>query len=290
MRPFTPLIVVLLAAVGCGGGGGGGSVPATLVGRVIDVQTGGPPNPAANVGVPGAPSVATSLADGSFVVSTNAGASQLLVTSQIGYPSFTFTTSPASGITDVGDLWVGPSKVSVHGRALDSSTSLPITAASVTFGGGRTTSAADGTFNVPNVAYSATTQAAFWGILGNVQATNYFDQGFTAAPNLAVGGVVSVGDILVTPSNNSNPPPSPFDIVGRVLPVGTSSGTVVTLSLNGTPVRQFDVGADGVYTFWVAPNATAYVVTFSHPTTPTSQNASVSAQNVVVHVPDVTLN
>lgn len=287
---MTKLLILLSAALlaaGCGGGGGGGSVaPASIVGRVLDIQTGGPPSPQASVGVPSASSVLTSAADGSFTLSANAGASQLLVTS--AYPAFSFITAPAAGTTDVGDLWIGPQKVTLHGRIVDSSTTIPVSGATVRFAGVKGTTNGAGVFDLANVAYSDTNQASFWGIVGSINATNYFDQNFTASPNVAVASVVDVGDILITPSSNTTPPGPPYDIVGRVLPVGGSLGAVVTLKQNGSTVRVFNVGNDGVYTFWVP--AGSYTITFAKAaqTAPT-QNATVIQQNTVVHVPDVTL-
>ncbi len=286
MKRIVILVAALLAVVGCGGGGGGPVGTASIVGRVLDIQTGGPPSPQASVGVPSAGSVLTAVEDGSFTLSANAGSNQLLVTSQ--YPTFSFTTASASGTTDVGDLWIGPQKITLNGRIVDSATSIPVTGAKVAFAGVSGTTNGSGVFSLAGVAYADANQASFWGIVGVVKATNYFDQNFTSSPNVAVAGVVDVGDIIVTPSNNTTPPGDPFDITGRVLPIGGSTGAVVTLKLGGSAVRTFNVGSDGVYTFWVP--AGSYTITYAKAaqTAPT-QNATVVQQNIVVHVPDVTL-
>lgn len=279
------LLFATLLLAGCGGGGGSAG-NATIVGRVLDVQTGGPPSPQASVSVPSQTSVLTAIADGSFVLTAPAGTTQLLVTSS--YPPFTFTIPPASGTATPGDLWIGPEKVDVTGRVVDSSTAVPIAGASVTLAGISATSLGDGTFTLPNVAYSSTSQAAFWGITGNISATNYFATTFTTAPNVAAAGIVAIGDVLMTASNNPNPPGAPYDIHGRVLPIGGSSGTVVTLSLGATAVRVFNVGSDGVYTFWVPTGS--YTISYSRGSqSAPQQNANVVQTNTIVDVPDVTL-
>ena len=289
MKGSLALSLLALAAAGCGGGGSGAPVAsATMVGRVLDVQTGGPPSPQASVAVPSITSSLTSISDGSFSLAVSAGANQLLVTSL--YPAFSFSTKPASVVTDVGDLWIGPLKVTLRGRVIDASTLLPVSGAHVSFAGASGNSLADGTFGLLNVAYSNASQVAFAGIAGTLQATNYYDQSFTAGSNVAVSGSVDVGDLLVTPSNNSTPPGSPFDITGRVLPIGASVGTIVTLKQNNVAVRTFNVGADGVYSFWVP--AAAYTVEYAKAPSSTAptQSATVVQQNSVIHVPDVTIS
>lgn len=245
------LLVLVLVVIGCGGGGGSVPTPtATLVGRVLDVRNGGPIAPAATVQV-GSRSVQTQ-ADGSFQLAVPAGTTSVTVDAGT-FGAFTFTFGAASGTTDVGDLWVGPNKVTVTGRVIDSTDGSAVVGAVVTFAGQRAVTNAVGTYRLTNVAYSTTSQAAFWGIVGKVRATDYFDISFTASGVAAVSGTVTLEDIRMTPSDGTTPPPFPFTIWGTVSPSGDASGTVVTLKEAGNAVRVYNVGSDGAYYFWVVP-------------------------------------
>src|SRR5688572_10897098 len=122
MRYLLCLLVLLIALTGCGGGGGGntgGGTGATITGRVLRVDTGGATNPPASVQV-GSRSTLTSVVDGSFSLAVPPGTTSVLVDTQSSLGVFTFTFPAASGTQDVGDLWVGPEKVTLSGRVLDS--------------------------------------------------------------------------------------------------------------------------------------------------------------------------
>jgi uncharacterized protein YodC (DUF2158 family) len=245
------LFVLILVIFGCGGGGGGvGGTNATLVGRVLDVRNGGPISPVATV-QSGGQSVQTQ-ADGSFQLTVASGTTSVTVDAGT-FGAFTFTVPAASGTTDVGDLWVGPQKVTVTGRVLDSTNGTAVEGATVTFAGRRATTNSVGTYRLENVAYSNTSQAAFWGIVGKVRAVDYFDVSFTASGKTAVSGTVTLDEIRMTPSDGTNPPPFPFTIWGTVSPTADATGTVVTLKEAGTAVRVYNVGSDGAYYFWVVP-------------------------------------
>ncbi len=283
----------LAIIIGCGGGGGGPGGSATLIGRVLNVGTGGPMNPAASVQQPGgSPSTVTSLADGSFsLANVNNGATQTqVIPNQVSWPLFTFNFPAASGSTVIGDLWVGPEQVTLTGRALNSTNAQPIANADISFGGQNGKTNVSGVFNLTGVAYSSATQTAFWGIVGTARANGFFKTDFNAAPNTKNGSnVVDVGDVLLTPSNDPNPPGTPFNITGRVLPIGGSVGTIVTLKQGLTNLRIFNVGNDGKYYFWIAPGT--YDITYQKAaqSAPT-QNVTIVQPNQTVTVPDVTLN
>lgn len=289
------IVAGLAVIIGCGGGGGGGGGGgnATLIGRVLSVVTGGPLNPAASVQkVGGSPSTSTDLSDGSFALANvGAGTTQAqVIPNQAAWPLFTFTFPAANGSTVIGDLWVGPEKVTLRGRAINSTNAQPIANADVTFGGQNGKTDALGVFNLGEVAYASSTQTAFWGIAGTVRANGFFKTDFNAAPNLKDGAnIVNVGDILLTPSNDPNPPGPPYNINGRVLPIGGSTGCIVTLKQGATDLRIYNVGNDGKYYFWIAPGT--YDVTFQKgaQTAPT-QNVNLTQPNQTVTVPDVTLN
>ncbi len=252
------VLAAALALAGCGGGGPP-SPPATLVGRVLHVATGGPPNPAASV-QSGSSSTLTSLSDGSFQVAAKAGATSVLVDPLNGGSTWTFTFAPASGTTDIGDLWIGPERVRLQGRVLNSTNNAPVQGATVSFAGRIGTTAVDGRYDLVDVAYSSATQTAFWGIAGTVRATDFFATEFSAQPNLAVAGIVTVDDILITPTSNTTPPGPPYNVWGRVSPSVNAQGTVVTAKLAGTPVRIANVGGDGLYKLWLSPGT--YVLSY----------------------------
>lgn len=265
---WAALLVLLLA--GCGGGGGGGGGGGTVVGRVLNVATGGPTNPPSTVQI-GSATTATSLSDGSFTLGAANGTTSLTVDNGIP-PLWTFSIGPVSGNTDVGDLWVGPERVVLTGRVRDATTSNPIAGATVRFAGRVGLTDANGVFTLADVAYSSATQTAFWGIVGDVRATNYFRAEFSAQPHVASGGIVTVDDVLMTPTSDPNPPGPPFNIWGMVTAPGGPSGSVVRLKQGGVDVRVFNVGTDGRYLFFVSPGT--YTIS-------ASKGASVAADIVV---------
>jgi hypothetical protein len=290
---LSAIALTFVLTIGCGGSGGGGGSSATLIGRVLSVTTGGPLNPAATVQqVGGSPSTSTDLADGSFsLANVPSGTTQAqVVSNQVGWPTFTFNFPAATGTTVIGDLWVGPEQVTLRGRVLNSTNANPVANADVTFGGQNGKSGSDGVFNLTGVGYSSATQTAFWGIVGSVRANGFFKSDFNAAPNVKDGAnVVNVGDILITPANDTNPPGPPYNITGRVFPIGTSTGCIVTLKQGATELRIFNVGNDGKYYFWITPGS--YEITYQKgaQSAPT-QNVNLTQPNETITVPDVTLN
>jgi hypothetical protein len=252
------MAALLGLAVGCGGGGGG-IATGTVIGRILNVLTGGPPNPAATVQV-GSNSVLTSLSDGSFQLTAPNGTAQLSVDNGVP-PLWLFAIGPVSGNTDVGDLWVGPERVILRGKVLKANDNSPISGAAVSFAGKSDLTDATGQFDIADVAYASATQTAFWGIIGAVSATGFFRQEFSAQPFTASGGVVDIGNVLITPASDPNPPGTPFNIWGVVSAPGGASGSIVRLKLAGTDIRVFNVGTDGRYVFFVAPGS--YVISAS---------------------------
>lgn len=287
------LVTVIVAAMSasCGGGGGGtggGGGDVTIIGRVLNIATGD--SVSANVQA-GGHSTNTEPTDGSFTLSVPSGTTSVVVTGS-GFSPFTFTfpavTDPDSP-NDVGDLWVGSETVTLTGRVLSSTSGNPVPNATVNFGGKQGTTNSSGVFNIPGVAYSAGHEVVFWGIVGTVQATGFFKIDFNAAPNVAVGGVVDVGDLSITPSGDNTPPPPPGNITGRVLPLGGSAGTIVTLLESGVPVRVVNLDSTGRYAFWITPGS--YTITYvkgaqSAPT----QNVTLNSTSETINVPDVTLS
>jgi hypothetical protein len=156
-----------------------------------------------------------------------------------------------AGVNDVGDLWVGPERVTLTGVVKSSATGLPIAGATVSFGGRMGLTDASGVFSLAEVAYSSSTQVAFWGIPGSVRATGFFKADFSAAPHVAQSGIVNVGEILLVPTSDPNPPGPPYNIWGQITAPGGPSGSVVRLKQGGVDVRVFNVGPEGRYFFFV---------------------------------------
>ncbi len=244
------LFLACVMLVGCAGTGPSTS-SGSVIGRVLNVSTGGPPNPAATVQIASA-TTTTSLADGSFTLAAQNGTTALTVDN--GFPpAWVFSIGPVDGNTDVGDLWVGPERVTLTGVVRDATTNAIVPGAIVRFGGRIGQTNLSGVFSLIDVAYSSATQTAFWGIVGDVRATGFFRTEFSAQPNIAVGGVVDVGDILITPTSDPNPPGIPYNIWGVVTAPGGAIGSIVRLKQGGSDVRVFNVGADGRYLFFVVP-------------------------------------
>lgn len=273
------IVAGTLAVSSCGGGGV--TALATFVGRVLQVETGGPPNPQASVQV-GSNSSLTSASDGSFQLSVPTGTTTLIVDSLTSTSGvWTFTVPAASGVTDVGDLWIGPERVKVRGTVRDSTTLNPVAGASVEFAGRAATTNASGVFELIDVAYASSTQTAFWGILGSIRHSSYFKADFSTQPNLAQAGVVEVGDLFLTPLSDPNPPGPPYNIWGVVTAPGGAQGAIVRLKLNSNDIRVYNVGADGKYFFFVVPGD--YVVSASKDAlTAPDQSATLTQPNEVI--------
>ncbi len=279
------LLIAFAVVVACGGGGGGGgAATATLVGRVLSIETAGGTTPASSVQV-GTATVLTN-ADGTFRLTVPAGTSSLVIDTRSAWGTFTYTFPAASGTTDVGDLWVGPGKVQVKGRVRTSAGGAPIEAAVVTFAGRSATTNINGEFTLNNVAYSQATLTAFWGIVGTASRTDFFRTDWTASPNQAIAGVVTVNDILLTPTDDINPPPLPYNLWGRVSPTAQAPGTIVTLKEAGVAIRITTVNNDSSYFFWVGPGN--YTLEFVKGALTGNASATINTPDEVVRR-DVTL-
>jgi len=287
---WIALLLALLVITACGGGGsgtGGGNQNATISGRVLQVTTGGPANPAATVTSAGA-TTTTAAGDGSFTLSVPQGTTSLSVNTNTAQGTFTFNFPPASGDVVLGDLWVGPERITVRGRVINSSNNLPVQNALVSFAGQTDTTDADGFFSISGVAYSSANQTAFWGIHGLIRAPGYLTGDFILQGLTASNGILTIPqDLLLNPTDDTDPPPSPFNLWGRVSPAGQAEGTLVTLKQNGTALRTYTVGADQAYYFWVEPGT--YTLTFAkNSLSAPEQTVTLNTQNEVIRR-DVTL-
>jgi hypothetical protein len=194
-----------------------------------------------------------------------------------------------SGTDVLGDFYMGAEEITLTGRILNGTDQTPVQGATVSFGGRMGITNSNGVFSIPNVAYSSSTQAVFWGIVGTIKKTGFQTTNFSASPFTASGGVVAIGDVVITSLTDPNPPPPPYNIYGKVMATGGPAGTTVTLKLNGNPVRVVNVASDGNYYFWVVPGN--YTISYQKGgQTATDQNANLTQPNQVIHIPDVTLH
>jgi len=278
-------LAMLILSSGCGGGGGG---TATAIGRVLNVQTGQPPNPDCSVSLGSGSPVQTSSVDGSFTATGPSGSTSLTVDT-ILFGVKTFNIPAVRGTTAIGDFWIGPQETTLTGHVLSGTDNSAVAGATVSFAGRTGTTDATGAFQLAHVAYSNSDQSVFWGIVGTVRAAGFITLDFSASPNTDNGGVTDVGNLLITSLSDPNPPGEPYNIYGAVLAAGGPSGTVVTLKQNGTPVRVVNVGPDGNYFFWIGPGT--YTISYQKGAlTAPDQNADLTQPNQVIHIPNVTLH
>lgn len=255
---LTFLIVGLLALVGIAGCGGGGSGPVTpttidVEGYVLWVETGSATSPPATVRI-GDVSTLTDDFDGFFSLEVSLGATSLTVTytPASGSPivrTFTFP-APLNANTDLGELYIGPESVTVRGTAIDSSNGDPIPGALASIGGRFALTGPDGVFTITDVAYSSNTLSVFLGLNGTVEKVGYFQANFNPGSG-AVGGVVEIGSVFLTPEGSGVPPPLPFNVSGTVLPSGAGGSAVVEALDGATVLRTTTADGNGSFRFWL---------------------------------------
>jgi len=281
---WIALAALLLA--GCGGGGGGGSAATkTLTGRVLNVVTTSAPNPQAQVQV-GSVTGLTSAFDGAFSLEVAPASNSLIVDTRSSLGVFTFTFPADSNATDVGDLYVGPEKIVVSGRVLDSTSFAAVPNATVRFAGRSATTDASGHYDIADVAYSSVSTTGFLGLTGTVQATGFFASTFGPNGLTATAGAVTFDDILLVPNSDNNPPPGPYTLFGKVSPTEFASGTSVTVFDGLSAVAHTTSGSDGFYYVWVAPGT--YTVKAENGTHSLTLPAFALADGVILRK-DVTL-
>lgn len=282
------LVLFSMLLAGCGGSTG----PATvrISGIVLWLATGGGPSPVPSVQA-GSASV-NAAADGTFELTVPKGTAFVLVTHTPtgGSPiTFRFDFAPVTADTDIGDLTIGPSKISVTGFVKSTVDDSPISGATVNLAGKTATTAADGRYTLTEVAYDASSPSAFLSLLGIAGKTAFFARQFSpdAGPS---GGVATVSDIQLQPDDGGTPIDPPFVIFGTVGPSGVASGSTVDLVQGSTVIRRFAVGADRKYGFWV-PTGTYIIRAYK-----TSAGLTASDITVTLTAPtqtarrDVTLN
>ncbi|MDI9637321.1 carboxypeptidase-like regulatory domain-containing protein [Kamptonema cortianum] len=289
MSRFALFLLLLASCFGltsCGGGGGGSSTIVNVVGQILWIETGSGTNPASTVRI-GDVAAQTALSDGFFSMNVPTGATSLTVTFTPtgGSPIVRVFTFPAvTADTDLGELYIGPSEVTIVGRLLDSTNSNPVNAAIAKIAGRSAVSGTDGRFAITGVAYSSTTQSVFFGLQGVATKATYFP-GFFSPPSAAIGGVVDVGDVAMIPEGDNNPPPLPFNMTGVVSPNGFNA-TVEILS-GPTVIRTGTADGFGKFTFWLP--AGSYTVRATKGAQSGQSSFTVTNVNQVVTA-NVTLN
>jgi hypothetical protein len=249
---FAALTALL---TGCGGGGGFFGPSALLQGRVVLVGTGQPPNPPATV-IVGGQSVRTSTQEGAFQLRVPTTATQLTVRTQ-GLPDFTFTLPPlqAGQTVDLGDLYVGARTIAVQGRIVDALTQQPVGEATVSLLGQRAQSnPTTGRFTLNGVAYDPE------GVLdpeGEVRKTGYLPRRFLADQPV-IDGVMEVGDLLLLPETDDNPPGQPGNVRGVVqVPLDTPVGARIDVyTPPDAPIANESVilsQPSGAFRLWLLP-------------------------------------
>jgi hypothetical protein len=249
---FAALTALL---TGCGGGGGFFGPSALLQGRVVLVGTGQPPNPPATV-IVGGQSVRTSTQEGAFQLRVPTTATQLTVRTQ-GLPDFTFNLPPlqAGQTVDLGDLYVGARTIAVQGRIVDALTQQPVGEATVSLLGQRAQSnPTTGRFTLNGVAYDPE------GVLdpeGEVRKTGYLPRRFLADQPV-IDGVMEVGDLLLLPETDDNPPGQPGNVRGVVqVPLDTPVGARIDVyTPPDAPIANESVilsQPSGAFRLWLLP-------------------------------------
>jgi len=247
--------VLTALLTGCGGGGGFFGPSALLQGRVVLVGTGQPPNPPATV-IVGGQSVRTSTQEGAFQLRVPTTATQLTVRTQ-GLPDFTFTLPPlqAGQTVDLGDLYVGARTIAVQGRIVDALTQQPVGEATVSLLGQRAQSnPTTGRFTLNGVAYDPE------GVLdpeGEVRKTGYLPRRFLADQPV-IDGVMEVGDLLLLPETDDNPPGQPGNVRGVVqVPLDTPVGARIDVyTPPDAPIANESVilsQPSGAFRLWLLP-------------------------------------
>lgn len=244
---FILAIDALILLNGCGGGGGGGAT-ARLQGFVFQVGTETPPNPQAEVIAEGV-STRTSQQDGSFTLDVPVTSTRLLLRAQ-GYPEFEYPLPPleAGKTYDLGNLYIGPQKVTVTGRVVDALTEQPVPEATVSLRGRTALTGKEGTqtgkFTLQEVAYDENADAE---VPGKIEKNHYFPQEFTLDIPPDPNDVIDLGEIPIAPETGE--PPGPGNVKGQVL----SNTTIEIYRLPGETFLRFVIVTDpsGKFELWL---------------------------------------
>lgn len=260
------LAVFALALAGCGGGGGGGggvSGNLTVIGTVLLVETGLPPNPPATVSIAGHSTTTNS--KGSFVLNGIPSSATTATVSAQGEQTLTLNLKLPSQSTqpvNLGTIFLSASgyNASVTGQIVTTvnGQNQPVGGATVTIGGSSTLSATDGTFTISNLPVGLGSDPNT--PVGTVTAMGYVPkQIFLSAPLIA--GVNPLGPISLGAPISSSVPGLPYTIIGQVLKNGQGQPNyAVVLQAGNTVIGSTHTDSTGTFSFWVVPGSYTIVV------------------------------
>lgn len=239
---------------GCGGGGGFGSV--VIQGRVALVGTGNAPNPPATVHAGGA-STQTNPQEGTFALRVPPDTTRLTVEAP-SYPLYVFNLPPliTDQVNDLGVLYVGPEKVAVQGRIVNALDQKPVGGATITLLGQRTLSSdTDGKFTLNEVPFDRE------GILdaeGQIEKTGFVPQRFLV-DTPPIDGIIQLGDIVIAPESEGNPPDVPGNVRGIVRVAGDSNPIGTLILIYSPPNAESPLETEvvsqssGAFALWLLP-------------------------------------
>ena len=268
-RGCAAIFLAGLVLLGCAGGGsGGGPANATLFGRILWIESNAAPDPQASVSA-GLGSTQSDIVDGSFTLEVSVNTDSVLVSysSGGGEPPVVmeFTFPPARGTVDIGDLYIGPDLINVHGTVVDASDLSPLADATVKLGGRSAATEVNGEFTLIDVAYSFSSPAAFGDLIGEVTKQEFVTRLF-GPPTTPISGVIEVGTIPLSPESSGDPPPLPFNISGTILPIADGVGATVEIKQGATTIRTTIADIPAQYRFWVPAGTYTIVATSGNKT------------------------
>jgi len=207
--------------------------------------------------------------DGSFTLEVSVNTDSVLVSYSAGGGDppvvMTFTFPPAQGTVDIGDLYIGPDLINVHGTVVDASDLSPLTDATVKLGGRSAVTDVNGEFTLIDVAYSFSSPAAFGDLIGKVTKQEFVTRLF-GPPITPINGVIEVGTIPLSPESSGDPPPPPFNITGTILPIADGVGANVEIKQGATTIRTTIADIAAQYRFWVPAGTYTIVATSGNKT------------------------
>jgi hypothetical protein len=268
---LLPLLVLL---AGCGGGGGGGGgTPTSVTGRVLNAETGAPPNNGATVTIGGAS--AQTAADGTFTLANVPSTTTSGTVASSGAQTRTLTLALTAGqANNLGDVYITSDPAgytaNVTGRIITLDKGQPVGNATVILAGSSTKSGIDGTFTLTGLPVGLGNTSGTFGV---VKASGFEDKPITADVlrfPLAQGSN-PLGDIPIASTVGTTPPNVPYTIAGTVTVHGQkpSAGQQiqVTLSAGSNVLGTMTADANGNYSFWVVPATYTVSVSLSGFTT-----------------------
>jgi hypothetical protein len=266
-----------------------------VTGTVFSAETGLPPSPGATVKI--GSQQATTGTDGKFTLtsvpstSTTATITANPATgSQAEQPLSLILSLKSGAVNDLGSIYLSNEgyTATATGRVVTSASGVvtPVGGAMVTIGGDSTTTGTDGRFTLNNLPVGLGSTAGFF---GKITASGFDDKLITADVlqfPLVTGGN-PLGDIPIAPPIGTAPLP-PNTVNGVITVHGNrAAGATVVISLGSAALGTVSTGADGSYSFWLAP--ATYTLTATYTTASQTVSVTVVRPDVPVTVPTIDL-